>query len=453
MPRLFAIAGAILVFQCAASAELSSNSDPSVQQALQDYRESVAEEQYAEAAVSAKLALSYLLKDPDYDRMAYGELLTLLAEAQYHAGSYETAIQNYEMAIEAIQSARDRLDRNLVTPFLGLSRSLAAAGQYGEAIHKYRHTLHVHQVNNGLYGVETAELIAELSEAYYASGDFDQANTMQDRYVAIMQRKFPGDNLARLPSMYSRADMLARTGHYLYSYKGYRRIIALIENAEGTDSLKLVPVLIASAYLLAGSPIVDGEDGTEKAMRYLRRAVAIADSSDSADDLAKANVHITMGDFLSQTSANRRAVVRSYKRGWQYLDKNPAHHAYRDEMFKNPVLLTSLPAGAPATMRDLLEKASEPTRDMNGRIVVAYDVDEGGRSDNLHVIESVPEGLHDHMVKDHVEHFAFRPRFEDGEPVPSLNHTFELRYSFDEEELTDKTRQNTPEVATADATQ
>jgi len=457
VPRWLALAGIILVYQGIALADLSANADPSVQQALQDYRESAAEQQYAEAALSAKLALSYLLQDPDYDRMAYGELLTLLAEAQYNAEAYTSAIQNYQMAIKTIQSARDRLDPSLVTPFLGLSRCLAAAGEYGKAIHNYRQTVHVHQVNNGLYGVQTAELIAELSEAYYAAGDFDQANTMQDRYVAIMQRKFPGDNLARLPSMYSRADMLARTGHFLRSYKGYRRIIALVENADGTDSLKLVPVLVASANLLAGSPIVDGEDGTEKATRYLRRAVAIADSSDSANDLDKANVHITMGDFLSQTSANRRAVVRSYKRGWQYLDKNPALHAYRDEMFNNPVLLTSLPAGAPATMRDLLEKASDPTRDMNGRIVVAYDVDEGGRSDNLRVIESVPQGLHDHMVKDHVENFAFRPRFEDGEPVPSLNHTFELRYSFEDEgedeELPDKTRQNTREVATADATQ
>lgn len=453
MPRWLAIAGVILVSQGAAGAELAASSDPDIQQALQDYRGSVAEQQYLEASVSAKLALSFLLKDPDHDRMAYAQLLTLLADAQYLAGSYSTAAQNYELAIEAIQSARDRLDRSLVAPFLGLSRCLIAAGQYEEAIFNYRHTVHVHQVNNGLYGVQTAELTAELSEAYFASSDFDQANAMQDRYVAIIQRKFPGDNLARLPSMHSRADMLSRTGHYLRSYKGYRRIIALVERAEGTVSLELVPTLIASANLLASNSIVDGEDGTEKATRYLRRAVGITDTSDEANETDKANVHITMGDFLSQTTPNRRAVVRSYKRGWQYLDGNPDLHAYRDEMFSNAVLLKSLPDNAPATMRKLLARALDSTRNMNGHIVVAYDVDEGGRPDNVRVVESVPQGLHDFMVKNYVKNFAFRPRFEDGEPVRSPGHRFELPFSFSDEELLEKTRQNTVEVATADATQ
>ena len=453
MRRWLALAGIILVFRGAVAEELLVNSNLDAQRALQDYHRSIAEEQYLEASVSARLALASLLKDPNHDRMAYGQLLTLLADAQYHAGLYSPAIQNYEMAIETIESARDRLDPGLVTPFLGLSRCLTAAGQYGKAIHNYRHTVHIHQVNNGLYGVQTAELIAELSETYYASNDFDQANAMQDRYVAIIHRKFPGDNLARLPSMYSRADMLSRTGHYLLSYKGYRRIIALVESAEGTGSLQLVPTLIASANLLASSPIVDGEDGTEKAIRYLRRAVAISDSSDRATDLDKANVHITMGDFLSQSTANRRAVVRSYKRGWQYLDNNPGLHTYRDETFNNAVRLKSLPGSAPATMREILEKASDSTQDTNGHIAIAYDVDEWGRSDNVRVIESAPQGLHDHMVKKYVESFAFRPRFEQGEPVPSLNHSFELRFSFRDEDLAEKTRQNTTEVATADATQ
>lgn len=434
MPRWLALTCIVLIVPIAASAKYPATSDPDIQRALQAYHESIREEQYLEASVSVKLALSLLLKNPDHDRMVYGRLLTLLADAQYFAGLYSPAIQNYEMAIEIIQSARNRLHSDLVAPYLGLSRSLIANGQHAEAIRNYRHTLHVQQVNNGLYHERAAELAAEISEAYFASRDFDRANGMQDMYVSIIRRNFPGDDLQQLPSLYSRAKMLSRTGDYSRSYDAYRRIIALIEKADGPRSLQLVPALSATAALLGSSYIADGEDGTEKATRYLRRAVAITESSERANDLDKANIRIVMGDFLSQQTANRRAVVRNYKRGWHYLNDNPNHHAYRDKVFGDATLLESLARDTPAAMLRILENAAGAEADMNGHIVVTYDVDEGGRPDNVRVVRSVPPGLHDYMVKNYVQSFAFRPRFVEGEPVRSPDHRFELRFSFDEEE-------------------
>ena len=117
------------------------------------------------------------------------------------------------------------------------------------------------------------------------------------------------------------------------------------------------------------------------------------------------------------------------------------------------ILLNPMPSGSPPAMRDLIEDSSDPLLAKNGHIIVGYDIDEGGRSDNIRVVESVPEGLHDYMVKNHVGGFAFRPRFEAGEPVRSPDQTFELRFSVGEEELPEELRQNMTEVATADVTQ
>ena len=104
-------------------------------------------------------------------------------------------------------------------------------------------------------------------------------------------------------------------------------------------------------------------------------------------------------------------------------------------------------------MQNLLQEAANPTDEQNGYVVVSYDVDEGGRSDNIRVVESVPPGLYDYIVKNHVRGFAFRPRFAEGQPVRTRNETFEVRYSFDEEEMEGELRQNTTEVAKIDATQ
>ena len=451
LSRLLWLAVASLALTMPASA--ADNSAPVIDLAQRDYDRLIADGEYLEAANSIKLILSKFLQDPDYDNLVYGQLLTQLASAQYLGGQYSTAIENFELAIEAIILARDRLNSELIAPLLGMSRSLMAAERYAEAESAYQQTLHVHQVNYGFFGLDKAEVVNELSEACFSQGDYDAANNMQKAYVTIVEHDYQGKNLGRVPSLFSQAEMLYRTDHTFRSLNAYRRIIALIEDADGPNSLELVPAFTAISDILINNRVVDGEDGTEKAMRYMRRAVLIMENSDSASDLDKANVYINVGDFLSTKTANRGVVVRNYELGWRYLDANPDLHAFRDETFDNAVLLNPMPSGSPPAMRDLIEDASDPLLAKNGHIIIGYDVDEGGRSDNVRVVESVPKGLYDYMVKNHVDDFAFRPRFEAGRPVRSPDQTFELRFSVGEEELPEELRQNMTEVATADVTQ
>ena len=418
-----------------------------------DYDQLVADGEYLEAANSVKLVLMQLLQDPDYDRMAYGHLLTQLATAQHLAGSYTIAIENFELAVQAIEFATDRLNGELIAPLLGMSRSLMAAGRYEEAERSYLRTLHVHQVNYGFHGLDKAEVVNELSEAYFTMGDFELANNMQKSYVGMVEHHYPGKSLERVPSLHSQAEMLYRTESNFRALNAYRRLIALIEDADGPDSMELLPAFTGISDILINNRIMDGEDGGDKAMRYMRRAAIIAEKSEDTSDLDKANVFIKMGDFLSVQTPVRDTVISNYQRGWQYLDRNPDLHAYRDETFEKPILLNPIPKGSPPALLALLDDATDPTKEKNGRIVVTYDVDKGGRPDNVRVVASYPPGLHDYIVKNHVRSFAFRPRFEAGEPVRTPDQTYEVRYSFDEEELEGELRQNTTEVANVDVTQ
>ena len=99
----------------ASAADLSTdnstdNSAPVIDLVQRDYDRLIADGEYLEAANSIKLILSKFLQDPDYDSLAYGQLLTQLASAQYRGGQYSTAVENFELAIEAITLARDRLN-------------------------------------------------------------------------------------------------------------------------------------------------------------------------------------------------------------------------------------------------------------------------------------------------------------------------------------------------------
>jgi protein TonB len=449
-PLLLVVVSSLIFTMPAMAAD---ESVPGFDLVQRDYDRLIADGEYLEAANSIKLILSTFLQDPDHDRLVYGQLLTQLATAQHLAGSYSAAIENFELAVEAIEFATDRLNGELVAPLLGMSRSLMGAGRYLEAEKTYHHTLHVHQVNYGFFGLDKAEIVNELSEAYFIMGDFESANNMQKSYVGLVENHYPGKNLERVPSLTSQAEMLYRSQNAFRALNAYRRLIALIEDADGPDSMELIPPLTGISDILINNRIIDGEDGAEKAMRYLRRAAAITEKNESASELDKANVFIMMGDFLSIQTPDRDAVVSNYKRGWQYLDGNPDLHAYRDEAFNNAILLNPNPGSTAPAMRNLLDDASDPLQPKNGHIIVGYDVNEGGRPENVRVVESAPPGLHDYIVKNYVRDFAFRPRFEAGQPVRSPNQTFELRYTVGEEELPEELRQNMNEVAKADATQ
>jgi TonB family protein len=416
-----------------------------------DFEQAFAEGQYLEAADSMKLMISSLLADPDFDRLAYGRLLTQLAYAQHHGGMLDAAVQNYELAISVIEEAGNRLDSELVAPLLGLSRSLAVARRYNESIKSYHRTLHVHQVNSGLFGDETAAIIAELSEVHFRAGDYDTANDLQESYVTVVERSYPGYSIERLPSMYSRAEMLVRTGSHYRALKAYRRLIELIENAEGSDSLKLVPALTATAHLLANTSIVDGEDGNAKARRYLRRAVAVAEKNDSASPADQAEAYVALGDFLSVQSANRNSMLRAYERAWNLLDSGDEFRDLRDRLFAEPRHLNPVPGGSPAMLLSLLENAMEPGTTKNGYILVQYDIDTDGRSDNVQLVESTPQGLYDYVVLNHVRSFAFRPKFVDGEPVRSTGQQFEVQFSYELEDLPEEVRQNMAQLPATDA--
>jgi len=394
-----------------------------------------AEEQYQEAADSTKLLISSLLRNPDYDRLKYAEALTQLATAQQGREAFESARQNFLLAIDVIENEGDRLNSSLIAPLLGLSQNYVSTGQYQDGVKSYKRTLHTYQVNTGLYGEGNEEIIAELSEVYFMLGQFSEANAMQDAYVVMVNRAHPGIDLAQLPSLYSRAAMLSRTGAHLRALRSYRRIISLIEKAEGGLSLNLIPALTAISKLLADHDIVDGEDGFDKAWRYLRRAVHIAENSEDAIPIIKADAHIMLGDFLSARSPNRNSMLRSYRYAWDELSKDEQYHERREKMFARPLLLNHIPAGSSPAMIKLLENAADPNTTKNGVMVVRYDINEFGRPVNIRMVESVPAKHHDYIVMNHVQHFAFRPQLIDGEPVISRDMSFDIHFSYQDSDI------------------
>jgi len=425
------LAGAIAQGQIGppASVAHTASSQESLTLARTRYDQAVKAELYNEAADASKLYINALLQDPNHDPKEWGQALGRLGEAQRYTGEFDAAIENYMHAIEVIEFETNRLDPLLIEPLLGLSRVLEDSGNYRVAIVSYQRLLHVQQVNQGLHALEQGKALNELSEVYFRLGNFQRANAIQQSYLSLYNSNFPGDNLQQLPALYSRADMQYKTGHMIDAQLSYRRIISMIERADGPQSLHLLTAIYRLTELLQNNRIMDGIDGSYVARRYLRRAVYIAEKQDGASNLERADSRIAMGDYLSVRTGDRRAAMRNYVSAWQQLNVDDTLRAECDARFGDPTLLNEFPAYSTPAMRKLIMLSQVGADDLSGRLIVRYDVDVEGRTQNIELIEGDPSGYWNPIVVDHVDRFIFRPALIDGEPVESSTQFYEIKYS------------------------
>lgn len=397
-------------------------------------------ENYVEAVDAGKLVIQVLLQEDEIDEPLWGDALTQLATAQRKTGELDSAILNYQAAIEVVEQYSDRLNSKLIDPMLGLSRTYLDAGQFDSAIESYKKTLHINRVNFGVHNSEQSEVLVEMSEAYFLLGDYDQANTLQKTYVNLANHSWPGDNLDKLPAMYSQADMLTRTEDNVKSQVVYRRIIGIVERLEGSKSLTLLPALyeISDVYLF--NDILDGYDGVEQARRYIRRAVHITEKNDEASNWQKAEAQLAMGDFFSLKTLNYVAAMRSYRNAWDLLSTDDELRERRDQLFDDPVKLSRITAQTSPAFLDLLVK-SDGDKPKNGFVIADYYVDQRGRPRNVKIVDSKPSGYKDYLVVSHLRGLVYRPRLVDGEPVDSNEMRYEIRFSLDEDELPENVRE------------
>lgn len=391
-----------------------------------------ADEVVLEAIDRAKHTIEKLLEHNEQDRGELADALSSLARLQGQAGLYDAAVANYLRSIEMFTAAGDHLSATLVNPLRGLARVYSDMDRLDSAVDAYERALHIDQVNYGLYRLDQSELLLEMSELQFRHGDYDAARALQEHNVAIATRNARGDVAATLPALYYRADMLSRTGDYLTSQKRYRRIIGLVEDEYGTDSPVLLPALHRIADVFLYNEIRDGYHGPRQSRRYLRRAIRIAETSQEATTLQKADAHLAMGDYLTLKTLDYAATVRSYRQAWDLLSADESLRPERAARFSSPVALNDVPSNTSwpiAAMRN----STQSRPDLNGVVVVGFEVNEHGRVVNARVLESDPGGVHDAVVLAHLDGLVFRPRFVDRDPVPSPRNRFEIRFVYEED--------------------
>lgn len=405
--------------------------------AMREYHRAFDGGLYEEAAANAAKYIHILLTDKSFSKQAWADALVHLGNAQRRSADYDAAIENYELAIEALLDVTNRLDASLIGPYLAAGEALVESGQYGAATGMLEFAVHLQKVNGGLYNIEQTTPLTHLSMAYLKLGDHERALSTQTTNLNVVDQNYPGDDIRKAPAMLAQARVLAETGQLIDSHKVYRRTVSMIERAEGNASPDLLPAFYEMVDFITNNNIQDGYDGVTRGRRVLQRAIYIAETSETATPLHRADAYIEMGDYLSANTMNRVGALRNYQKAYRQLASDESMANELRQRFGRATLLNTVPRESAPDMRNMLLAVSKYGGDPDARISVGFDVDSSGFPRNVEIVEGVTDSYWSRLAVEHVNRFIFRPRLENGEAAASEDMRWSFNYQVSDGELAD----------------
>lgn len=397
------------------------------------YMDAVSDRQFDEADTLAKQIVELTIEIHGLDSNESAKALTNLAIAQHGIQDYESSILNYNAAIGIIERIEDRLSSQLINPLRGLGAAQLASGRADLARATFDRAVHVSHVNSGPHNLEQVETLQSLAETYMAVGEFGDAVEVQKRIYYLQARNIENDSIDIIPALRTRANWQRRMQLFEQQRYTLRRIISVIEDNKGKESLELIPPLteLGESFLYVGYSdaayaqpvsVTSGEI-------YLKRAVRVAEASAGEDWTILADAMLKLGDYYVMSDRPNRGH-RVYRDVWNFLSADDSRLGARSEKLEQVVLLNeirppSMYGGDPSlpVRRDL------PGFD-TGKAVYQYTVSSRGNSTNIRLVDADPPGLDDmyQAVGREMRRMIHRPRLRDGVPVNTDNVIY--RHSF-----------------------
>ncbi len=404
------------------------------------FKELMSENVFDEADTVAKRVVELSIKTHGPQSNQFAKALTNLAIVQFRTEQYDAAVQNFESAIEIIEDNEDRLNAQLINPLKGLGAAQLESGRPDLASKTFQRAVHVTHVNEGPHNLDQLELLESVAETYVRMGDLDAAKEAQDTIYAINIREHRLDSPALVPSLMRRAEWQHRAGFVFDERATYRRVIRIIEDHDGKDSVNLVEPLIMlgrSYFYLDTTGAVSFHDSSMASGEiYFRRATRIATESPNSNWQVVAQASLALADFYIYSTNSQRAG-RVYRDVWELLSQGEERHEVRREQLEHvlPLRQDDLP------MYAATDSGSSGTDDSNpmlqGSVTINYTVSTRGRATDLQLVELQPPEFERMLntVQRELRRRIFRPRLEEGKVVDTPDITLAHRFFYRQSDL------------------
>jgi tetratricopeptide (TPR) repeat protein len=334
----------------------------------------------------------------------------------------DEAIDNLVEAIGIVAEAEGEYSPTLIEYYRGLGRTYIKGGQYQQAIVTLEQAQHISQRHLGLFNVEQAALLDDITTAYLGLGNTTDAQRIQVERLDNAIRRFGPADPRVIPFRYTLARYYEQSRLPESAREQYREVLNAQESRLGdSDAELLAPLRELVALELQ---VTQGADPQQR-----DRLAAVLEQNEGASAVDRGLTLALLGDWATVTG-DTAAAHDYYRQSWGALqaDRQVDAAAY----FSKPSMIDFVP---PLSSVDRNERSKPYTW---AEIVLEFDVTAAGLPADVRVITRDPQmaALQTRYSR-RMRETHFRPRLVDGEPVATANVRsthYVRRYLTDEEE-------------------
>jgi tetratricopeptide (TPR) repeat protein len=316
------------------------------------------------------------------------------------------ALEHLAEAIGIVVDAEGEYSPTLIEYYRGLGRTYIKSAQYQEAIVTLEQAQHISQRHLGLFNVEQAALLDDITTAYLGLGNTVDAQRMQVERLDNAIRRFGTADPRVIPFRYTLARYYEQSRLPESAREQYQEVLKSQESRlGGTDAGVLAPLReLVSLDLL----VTQGEEPERR-----DRLAAVLEQSPNATAVERGLSLSLLGDWANVTgdAATARAY---YEQAWSTLITNPEVDvaAY----FRKPTMIDFVP---PLSAVDRNERSRPYTWT---EIILEFDVSAEGLPSDVRVVTRDPQtsSLQTRYSR-RMRETHFRPRLVDGAPVATTN--------------------------------
>jgi len=375
-----------------------------------------------------------------------------LGMAQNLAEDFLGAETTYRRAIRLIESSGRPLHARLARAYAGLATAYHDSKRHELAVQSFDQAIALTRRHEGLLTDRQVPLIEKYIDSLTELGRYQDALQAQKYLLRIAVRQHGETSVELVPRLEEIGRWYTSVGAYDQSRRLLKQAIAIVEDAEGDRSQRLVGPLLALAacnrrQLLDPTQQQGTDPDSERANRFndpmapmvpsgyspgmmvsegeksLLRAAAITDALPEPPPSQVVNVRTQLGDWYQLRLQPERALA-NYTQAWaaaKRIESKPSGPTATELVFGKPVLLQVVRpegwdrhASKPVDTLEVRTVVIEATVDATGRAIDAKIVDDSGDARRA-----------DRTLKALTETGRYRPRFENGAPVVTQGVRFE----------------------------
>lgn len=394
-----------------------------------------------------------------------------LAIIQERVGQLSDAQENLSKSISITVDVEGEYAPSLVKPLRYLGKLHYLNHNYAESLAVLRRAQHITHRNDGVYSLDQLVIVDWITSNHLKTNAFAAADVQQHFSYRINEVNFGADDPRMIAAMTKLGNWFRHTGQLADALKIYRKSLRLLEQQGADSDLQLIEPLraISSTLYLQGDCCPD---------EPLDRVVNILENHPDSDEQDRLDALLHLAD-MSLLKKNGSRARQLYQKVWLMMGSDKIGKT-SEEFFSKPTrlgvsqtddvvsafrkakkgysrgkpdVIYLAPAkhttvvdvddegkghrgliGSPLPLcyPQLLDLAKVTGKEQLANYYVDFDftVNEDGQVVEVAVVDSNTPPKLGRYVKNMLQETRFRPRFSEGQPVPSkhmgMHQTFTI---------------------------